>query len=321
METLYYLIQNTLPVAIPLLLVALGGMFSERSGVINIALEGIMLFGAFFGCLFVYFIQGTGMDAQLILILAMFVAAISGLIYSLLLSFAAINMKADQTISGTALNMLIPAAILLFSKMYFNSDGVTTNVNFYLRQVPGLSNIPVLGKLFFQNTYLTVYIGIALFIISTILLYKTKFGLRLRACGEHPHAADSVGIKVHRMRYAGVSISGVLGGIGGFFYAVGVMDGNTNGHTGVAGFGFLALAVMIFGQWRPGKIFLAALFFAFLRTLAYSVALIPFLYNLGINNTFYKILPYLVTMIVLAFTSKQSRAPKAEGIPFDPGAR
>ncbi len=321
METLYYLIQNTLPVAIPLLLVALGGMFSERSGVINIALEGIMLFGAFFGCLFVYFVQGTGMDAQLILILAMLVAAISGLIYSLLLSFAAINMKADQTISGTALNMLIPAAILLFSKMYFNSDGVTTNVNFYLRQVPGLSNIPVLGKLFFQNTYLTVYIGIALFIISTILLYKTKFGLRLRACGEHPHAADSVGIKVHRMRYAGVSISGVLGGIGGFFYAVGVMDGNTNGHTGVAGFGFLALAVMIFGQWRPGKIFLAALFFAFLRTLAYSVALIPFLYNLGINNTFYKILPYLVTMIVLAFTSKQSRAPKAEGIPFDPGAR
>lgn len=321
MDTVYFLIQNTLPVAIPLLLVALGGMFSERSGVVNIALEGIMLFGAFFGCLFVYFIQGTGMDAQLILILAMLVAALSGFIYSLLLSFAAINMKADQTISGTALNMLIPAAILLFSKMYFNSDGVTTNVNFYLNEVPSLSRIPVLGKLFFQNTYITVYIGVILFIISAILLYKTKFGLRLRACGEHPHAADSVGIKVTRIRYAGVSISGILGGIGGFFYAVGVMDGNTNGHTGVAGFGFLALAVMIFGQWRPGKIFLAALFFAFLRTLAYSIALIPFLDNLGIDKTFYKMLPYLVTMVVLAFTSRQSRAPKAEGIPFDPGAR
>jgi len=321
MDTLFYLIQNTLPVAIPLLLVALGGMFSERSGVINIALEGIMLFGAFFGCLFVYFIQGTGLHPQLILILAMLIAAVSGFLYSLLLSFAAINMKSDQTISGTALNMLIPAAILLFSKMYFNSDGVTTSVPFYIKQVPGLSEIPVLGKLFFQNTYITVYIGFLLFIISTILLYKTKFGLRLRACGEHPHAADSVGVNVHKMRYAGVSISGILGGIGGFFYAVGVMDGNTNGHTGVAGFGFLALAVMIFGQWKPGKILLAALFFAFLRTLAYSVALIPFLHNLGINNTFYKILPYLVTMIVLAFTSRQSRAPKAEGIPFDPGAR
>lgn len=321
MDTFYYLIQNTLPVAIPLLLVALGGMFSERSGVINIALEGIMLFGAYFGCLFVYFIQGSGIDAQLILILAMLVAAVSGFLYSLLLSFAAINMKSDQTISGTALNMLIPAVILLFSKMYFNSDGVTTNASFYLNKIPGLSEIPVLGKMFFQNTYITVYIGILLYIISTILLYKTKFGLRLRACGEHPHAADSVGINVHKMRYAGVSISGILGGIGGFFYAVGVMDGNTNGHTGVAGFGFLALAVMIFGQWRPGKILLAALFFAFLRTLAYSIALIPFLHNLGINNIFYKMLPYIVTMIVLAFTSKHSRAPKAEGIPYDPGAR
>ncbi len=321
MDTLYYLIQNTLPVAIPLLLVALGGMFSERSGVINIALEGIMLFGAFFGCLFVYFVQGTPMDAQLILILGMLVAAVSGFLYSLLLSFAAVNMKADQTITGTSLNMLIPAAILLFAKMYFNSDGVTTNKNFYLKEIPVLSEIPILGKLFFQNTYITVYIGIVFFILATILLYKTKFGLRLRACGEHPHAADSVGINVLIMRYGGVSLSGILGGIGGFFYAVGVMDGNTNGHTGVAGFGFLALAVMIFGQWEPLKIFLAALFFAFLRTLAYSVALIPFLSSLNINNTFYKMLPYVVTMIVLAFTSKKSRAPKAEGIPYDKSQR
>jgi len=321
MDTLYFLVQNTLPVAIPLLLVALGGMFSERSGVINIALEGIMLFGAYFGCLFVYSLQGSALSAQLILVLAMLVAAISGFLYSLLLSFAAINMKSDQTITGTALNMLIPAVILLFSKMKFNSDGVTTNVPFYVRKIPVLGDIPVIGQLFFQNTYITIYIGFVLFIISTIVLYKTRFGLRLRACGEHPHAADSVGVNVKKMRYAGVSISGILGGIGGFFYAVGVMDGNTNGHTGVAGFGFLALAVMIFGQWKPGRIFLAALFFAFLRMLSRSIALIPFLYNLGIDNTFYKILPYLVTMIVLAFTSKHSRAPKAEGIPFDPGAR
>ncbi|MDF2989308.1 MAG: putative ABC-type transport system, permease component [Eubacterium sp.] len=321
MDTLYYLIQSTLPVAIPLLLVALGGMFSERSGVVNIALEGIMLFGALFGCLFVYFVQGTGLDAQVILLLGMLVAALAGIIYSLLLSFAAVNMKADQTITGTALNMLVPAAMLLFAKMYFNSDGITTDVDFYLKGIPGLKDIPVLGKMFFQNTYITVYIGLLLLVIATVIFYKTKFGLRLRACGEHPQAADSVGINVYVMRYAGVSLSGILGGIGGFFYSVGVMDGNINGHTGVAGFGFLALAVMIFGQWKPLKILLAALFFAFLRTVAYSVTLIPFLDALDINQTYYKMLPYLATMVVLAFTSKKSRAPKAEGIPYDKGQR
>ncbi|MDW7660161.1 MAG: ABC transporter permease [Bacillota bacterium] len=321
MSTIYYLIQNMLPVAIPLLLVALGGMFSERSGVVNIALEGIMLFGAFFGALFVYTFQGIDMNPQALLLLGMLVAAISGWIYSLLLSFAAVTMKADQTITGVSLNMMIPAAILLFSKMFFNSDGITTTKNFYIREVPVLGNIPILGEMFFQRTYLTVMIGFALLIISIIIFYKTRFGLRLRACGEHPQAADSVGINVYFMRYAGVSLSGILGGIGGFFYSVGVMDGNVSGHTGVAGFGFLALAVMIFGQWKPGKIFFAALFFAFLRTLAYSVSLIPFLDGLGIDQTYYKMLPYVATMVVLAFTSKKSRAPKAEGIPYDKSQR
>lgn len=321
MDILYYLIQNTLPVAVALLLVALGGMFAERSGVINIALEGIMLFGAFIGCLFVYFIEKNPIPAQVIFLLGMLVAAVAGLLYSLLLSWAAINMKADQTIVGTALNMLVPAVILLFSKMFFMSDGVTTKTRFYIKEVKGLSNIPVIGKLFFQNTYLSIYIGGLILIVATIVFYKTRFGLRLRACGEHPHATDSVGINVHRMRYAGVCISGILGGIGGFFYAVGVTDGNTNGHSGVAGFGFLALAVLIFGQWRPIQIMFAALFFAFLRTLAYSVALIPFLKSLNISQDYYKMLPYAATMVVLAFTSKRSRAPKAEGIPYDKGMR
>lgn len=321
MDTVYYLIQNMLPVGIPLLLVALGGMFSERSGVVNIALEGIMLFGAFFGALFVYFVQRSGMNPQTILLLGMLVAAISGLIYSLLLSFASVTMKANQVITGTSLNMLIPAVILLFSKMFFNSDGITTNMNFYIREIPVLSKLPILGPMFFQRTYLTVIIGFIFLVIAIILLYKTKFGLRLMACGEHPHAADSVGINVYKMRYAGVSLSGILGGIGGFFYSVGVMDGNVSGHSGVAGFGFLALAVMIFGQWKPIRIFMAAMFFAFLRTLAYSISLIPFLADLGINQTYYKMLPYLATMVVLAFTSKRSRAPKAEGIPYDKSQR
>lgn len=321
MDTVYYLIQNTLPVAVPLLLVALGGMFSEISGVINIALEGIMLFGAFFAVLFVYFVQDLGLNPQTILLMAMVVAAISGIIYSLLLSFAAVNMKADQVITGTALNMLIPAGILLFSKMFFNSDGITTNINFYIREMPVLGKIPVLGPMFFQRTYITVFIGLIFLIISIIVYYKTRFGLRLRSCGEHPHAADSVGINVYKMRYLGVSISGFLGGIGGFFYSVGITDGNVNGHAGVAGFGFLALAVMIFGQWEPIRIFFGALFFAFLRTLAYSIPLIPFLANLGINQTYYRMLPYIATMVVLAFTSKSSRAPKALGVPYDKSER
>lgn len=321
MDTIYYLVQNMLPVAIPLLLVALGGMFCERSGVINIALEGIMLFGAFFGCLFILLTQNAPINPQLLLFFAMFVAALTGVLYSLLLGFAAINMRADQTITGTALNMMIPAAILLFSKMKFNSDGITTNINLYIREIPLLSRIPVIGDLFFQKTYLTVYIGFLFLVISYIIFYKTKFGLRLRACGEHPHAADSVGINVYKMRYSGVIISGILGGIGGFFYAVGVMDVNVNGHTGVAGFGFLALAVMIFGQWKPIRIMFAALFFAFLRTLAYSVPLIPFLDALKINQDYYKMLPYVATLFVLIFTSKKSRAPKAEGIPYDKGLR
>lgn len=321
MDTIYYLIQSMLPVAIPLLLVALGGMFSERSGVINIALEGIMLFGAFFGCLTVFFTQSSGLHPQLILLIGMVVAAIAGILFSMLLSFAAVNMKADQTISGTALNMMVPAIILLFSKMKYNSDGITTNINLYIQKVPVLGDIPVIGDFFFKKTYLTVYIGFLLLIIVTIIFYKTTFGLRLRACGEHPQAADSVGVNVYLMRHMGVGISGLLGGIGGFFYSVGVTDGNVNGHTGVAGFGFLALAVMIFGQWKPIKIMFAALFFAFLRILAYSVALIPVLNQLKINNAYFKMLPYVATMVVLVFTSKKSRAPKAEGIPYDKGRR
>ena len=321
MDVLIYIVQNALPVMIPLLLVALGGMFSERSGVINIALEGIMLIGAFIGTLFVYFVQGTGMNPQVILLIGMVAAAVAGVLYALLLGVAAIHLKADQTISGTALNMLAPAIMLLVCKMTFMSDGVTTNVAFYMQKIPVLGDIPLIGELFFQKTYLTVIIGMLILVITTVVLYKTKFGLRLRACGEHPQAADSVGINVYKMRYAGVILSGILGGIGGFFYAVSVMDGNSNGHTGVAGFGFLALAVMIFGQWKPVTIFWAALFFAFLRTVAYSVPLIPFLAALGIDNAIYKMLPYVATMIILAFTSKKSRAPKAEGIPYDKGQR
>lgn len=321
MELLIYLIQCTLPVAVPLLLAALGGMFSERSGVVNIALEGIMLFGALFGTLSVYFLQGKGWNPQVLLLLGMLVAAIMGAVYSLLLAVATISFKANQTIAGTALNMLAPAVMLLVCKILFDSDGVATEVAFFLPEIPVLSKIPVLGEMFFTKTYATVGLGGVLFLVVVVVYYKMRFGLRLRACGEHPQAAASVGINVYRMRYAGVVLSGVLAGIGGFFYVVGIMNGNSNGYTGVAGFGFLALAVMIFGQWEPVKILFSSLLFAFLRTVAYSTSIIPILSSLSIDNSYYKMLPYIVTVVVLIFTSGQEHAPKARGTAYDPGRR
>lgn len=320
MDTFYFIIQCTLPVAIPLLLVALGGMFSERSGIINIALEGIMIIGAFVGIVFINAIQnaGSNLTGQSLLLVASLISALTGAIYSLLLGFASIHMKADQTISGTALNMIAPAFTIFFARTLYKVKNIPFINEFYIHNVPGLSRIPFIGDMFFKNVYATVYIGIIILIISSIVFYKTKFGLRLRSCGEHPQAADSVGINVYRIRYSGVIISGVLGGIGGLYFVIATMamfSGN------VSGYGFLALAVMIFGQWKPGRIFLAALFFAFMGTLSAAYKLVPFLDNLNIPGDVYKMIPYIVTMVVLAFTSKKSRAPKAEGIPYDKGSR
>ena len=166
-----------------------------------------------------------------------------------------------------------------------------------------------------------MYIGLVLLAVAVVVFYKTRFGLRLRACGEHPSAADSVGINVEKMRWAGVTISGFLGGIGGFFYAVGVTDGNCNGHTGVAGFGFLALAVMIFGQWKPLYIGAATLLYGMLRALSNVYSGFSLLESLHLPGGVYNMLPYIISIVVLAFTSKRSRAPKSEGIPYDKSMR
>ncbi|MEG0372054.1 MAG: ABC transporter permease, partial [Clostridium sp.] len=183
---------------------------------------------------------------------------------------------------------------------------------------PILSKIPVIGPMLFQNTYITTYLGFIIFIISSIVIYKTKFGLRLRACGEHPQAADTVGIKVLRIRYIGVMISGMLAGIGGLVF---VIPTSTNFNASVAGYGFLALAVLIFGQWKPRRIFLAALFFGVMKTFASTYSGIPFLQNIPISNEIYKMIPYIATLIVLTISSKHSQAPKALGQPYDKGIR
>ena len=319
MNIVYFLVQQMMIFSIPLLIVALGGMFSERGGVVNIALEGIMVMGAFCSVFFINQVQDT-MSGNLLLLLAILVAAGSGMIFSLLHAYAAINMRSDQTISGTALNMIAPAFAIYMARS-LQSNGVqqiSFNNTFRIKSVPLLGDIPVIGPMFFQNTYITTYLGIAILVLAAFVLYRTRFGLRLRACGEHPQAADSVGVNVYKIRYAGVAISGALGGLGGLVF---VVPTSTNFNATVAGYGFLALAVLIFGQWKPGKILFAAFFFGLMKTIAASYSGLGFLKGLPIPSDIYKMIPYIATLIVLAFTSKNSQAPRASGVPYDKGSR
>lgn len=332
-----FLIQQTIIYTIPLILVALAGVFAERSGIINLALEGIMIIGAFAGAWFIRSIQEAGFqekNAQWLLILTMLITAMAGALFSLLLSFSAVKMKADQTIGGTALNLLAPALVLFLVNILFQQNTLNLRYDapswFMLFKTDfgfdKKADIGLLGDIFINKVYLTTYIGIAIYVILSIILYKTKFGLRLRACGEHPQAADSVGINVYKMRYIGTTISGALAGLGGFIYALTTSNGTANGD--VAGFGFLALAVMIFGNWKPGNIAVVGFLFGLLKCVAASASTLDIngdgvflLANLGLSNYVYNMIPYVITLIVLAFTSKKSRAPKAEGIPYDKGMR
>ena len=341
-----FLIQQTLLYAVPLMIVALAGVFAERSGIINLALEGIMIFGAFIGVLFVRSMQsvdvfvnaarmGNFWTLQGLELLAMLMAAIMGAVFSLLLSFASINLKADQTIGGTALNLMAPALVLFFVRILCNQNNIQMVTGdaaswFMLKKstfgIPKNQDIGFLGETFLNKVYLATYVCILIYVILAILLYKTRFGLRLRACGENPQAADSLGINVYKMRYAGTTISGALAGMGGFVYALTTTNCSANGD--VAGFGFLALAVMIFGNWNPGSIAASSILFGLFKCIAASYSTLDingdgvyWLAEVGISSHLYRMLPYLVTLVVLAFTSKKSRAPKAEGIPYDKGTR
>ena len=304
------LIKYTLLYGIVLMLVALGGMFSEHSGIINIALEGIMVIGGVAGVLTLTMLPAE-MPVFLVVLISVLVAALAGMVYSLLLAFASINLKADQTIGGTALNLLATAIAVVIAK-YFSESG-SAKLNY--------ANKPFLFSIGGLELSIFVPLGIILLIISYVVLYKTRFGLRLRACGEHPQAADSVGINVYKMRYAGVLISGFLGGIGGLAYTVAAGSGF---NSDVGGYGFLALAVMIFGNWKPFPILASSVFFALFKVIAAyssSLSFLPKFDGVKEISNFYQMLPYIVTMIVLIFTSKNSQAPKAEGIPYDKGSR
>ena len=310
------LLQYTLIFASVLVLVALGGCFSEHSGVINIGLEGIMVMGALGGALMMKFLPDST-PAFLMILLVVLAAILLGMIYSLLLAVAAINFKADQTLVGTAMNLLGTAGATVFVKAMNTAesvDNVSSTIQYINAKKAFLVNI---GGFEFNWFMLMALIAL---VVSYVVLYKTRFGLRLMACGEHPQAADSVGINVYKMRYAGVLISGLLGGLGGIVYiTAGVSEWKFE--NGVAGFGFLALAVMIFGQWKPTRIALAALLFGFFRALGNVYTGFAFLKAMNLPSSVYNMLPYIISLIVLAFTSKKSRAPKAEGIPYDKGQR
>ena len=334
-----FLLQQTMIYAVPLMVVALAGIYAERSGIINLALEGTMILGAFSGVLTVYLFQKAGIfqrdSGQLLMLGAMAVSALMGMLFSLLLSFAAIHLKADQTIGGTALNLLAPALVLFFINILTGQNTLDMYTGdaaswFMIKKTdlgfPRSAKLGVLAGTFLDKFYLSTYFCILIYIVLSVILYKTRFGMRLRACGENPQAADSLGISVCKMRYLGVTISGALAGIGGFTYALTTANCSSTGE--VAGFGFLALAVMIFGNWKPLNTAFAAILFGLCKCVTASYSTLDlngdgiyFLREAGINPNFYRMLPFLVTLLVLMFASGKSRPPKAEGIPYDQGKR
>ena len=325
MNMIYFIMQHTMFFMVPLMVVALGGLFSEKSGVVNIALEGKMILGAFTGILTISLYQDR-LPGYPILFIALLVAIATGILVSLLHAYAAINLKANQVISGIAINMFAPAFAIYSARIITGTQNVNFTDQFRIGSVPLLGDIPVIGRMFFQNTYITTYLGFLILAIGSFVIYKTKFGLRLRACGEHPGAADSVGISVAKMRYSGVILSGALAGLGGVML---VIPAFTVFSGTVSGYGFLALAVLIFGGWNPIKIIFAAFFFGLMQAIAASYTgianevPIDFLRDLIllVPAHFYRMFPYVATLILLAFTSKKTVAPKALGIPYDKGQR
>jgi len=316
---MYFILPLVIASAVPLALVALGALFSERSGVVNIALEGIMIMGGFVGAITIHLLETNAhLPIQLVALIGLLVGAIIGIIFSLLHAFAAINMKANQIISATALNMFAPAFAIFTARIMFGTQRVPIEDSYIISEVPLLAKIPIIGDIFFQGAYLSTLLGIIIFIIAVIILYKTKQGLRLRSCGENPQAADSLGINIYKLRYVGVMVSGALAGMGGVIF---VLSFSTSFNATVAGFGFLALAVLIFGNWNPKRIIMAALFFGFMRVISSTKSVIPVLNDLGLEDEIYLMLPYVATLIVLAFVSKNSAAPRAAGEPYDPGKR
>ena len=318
MEMLYFISRYFMYFFIPLLVVSISGMFSERSGIIHMGLDSVMVWSCMWGVLCLQWLDGV-VAGQMRLIIALLFSGVMGVLLTMLLAFASINLNADQTIVAMAMNTFAPAFCIFFARVLQNgSEHLSITNDFLIEKVPLLGNIPILGEMFFTRTYITNFIGLAIFIIAYIVFNKTRFGLRMCACGENPQAAESLGINVQKYRYAALIIAGFIGGMGGLMYIIPVA---THYSQTVGGYGYLALSVLIFGQWRCIPLFGAAAFFAFCKTIANAYAGIPILANLGLPSAFFKSLPFMITLVALAITSKHDRAPKASGQPYDKSMR
>ncbi|HEX8150286.1 MAG TPA: ABC transporter permease [Pyrinomonadaceae bacterium] len=283
------LLLSAVRLATPLLLAALGGMFSERAGVINIALEGLMLAGAFTAAAVTWW-AGSPWVGLVSAVLAG--AAIAGVH-----AVACIRYRADQVVTGTAINILMLGVPALLSGAFFLSSGSTP-------QVPRENLIP----------WTPIVIAVALVPLTYYVLYYTPFGLRLRAVGENPEAADAAGVSVKAMRYAAVLLSGALAGIGGAYLSIGQSSLFTRNMS--AGRGFIALAALIFGKWRPVQTMLACLLFGFTEAVAIQLQGVHIFGDEEIPTQFVQIIPYVLTIVVLAGFIGTSRAPRALGIPY-----
>lgn len=309
-QTIVQMAPYAIGYTIPILITALGGLYSERSGVINIGLEGLMVIGSFAGALSVHYLTsavGTASAAWLGVLLAIIVGAL----FSLLHAFASISLSANQTISGTAINLLAGALSVYIARRYVGTGSIVVN-SMTRVDIPLLSKIPVIGSLIFTDTYPTTWFVLGILLLSWFVIDRTAFGLRLRACGEYPQAADAAGIRVKRIRYIAVLLSGGCAGLGGAIYTV-TTAGQFSGS--VAGLGFLALAGLIFGQWKVMRILAATLFFGFSVTLAQISILLPSLAT--IPPLVLKIFPYVMTIAALIVFSKSSQAPRALGKEFE----
>ena len=313
-NTIVHIFPYAIALAMPLLITSLGGLFSERSGVVNIGLEGLMVVGGFASAAATVGLEPTLGGAAIWVSLV--IAMVIGALFSVLHAFASINLNANQVISGTAINMIAGAVTVFLARTITGSGNIQLTNGIPRFDVPFLVDIPLLGKLFFYQTYGTTWLILAILALGAFVLYKTAFGLRLRACGEHPHAADAAGINVFKVRYGAVMISGALAGLGGATILV-TYSGEFSGS--VAGMGFLALAALIFGQWKPLGVLGATFFFGFAATLANASQAEPALQ--AIPEVILKVFPYVVTLLALIFFSKSTQAPRAAGEPFEKGKR
>ncbi|MGE7271207.1 ABC transporter permease [Brevibacillus panacihumi] len=309
------LVHDTIVFSTALIFAALGGLYSERSGVVNIALEGMMIIGAFTGAVITNVIQDSGSIAPWIGFVA---AAIAGAVFALPHAVASITFKADQVVSGVALNFLAAGLAVYLTKIIYNGAGQTTTLTevFDKWEIPGLAQIPYLGHALFE-AYPTSFLAFIIVFLTWFLLFKTSFGLRLRAVGEHPRAADTVGINVKRMRYIAVMISGALAAMGGA--TITLTTTSNFSHNTISGQGFIALAALIFGKWHPAGAMGAALFFG----IAQAIKALVQVYGLTqyVPTEFIFMLPYVLTILVMAGFVGRSSAPAALGKPYETGSR